>query len=537
VAYRQGLRSGDLLDLHLLSPAQRYRWVSYFRPSGERVVLPIERGRALRRISVIIEPVGGLSAGKAIAIGALTLPWDVWVAYLGFAWSLMFAAVIAWRRSDSKEGRILSLLLSTTVIAQLLSPLNWVSPWPGLDASLAFLGSVLSGLSVALLATFAMTFAPPANLLRRVLMWLSYASAAAIPLYGFAFIAGAWTATADPQQAWYAGIVPQLITSVLASLFPLFCAIATIAQARGTDRTRLVWVTSALGFLYVGFAVVGLAVSFDLAIGSAVELLLYNVIGFLAPAVLTYVVLSRRVLDIGFALNRALVFSAVSAVFVGAFFLVEWALGTWLSSASHTTNLVVGAAIALLLGFFVRSIHQRVDRVLDTIFFRKRHEDERAIRNFAHEAAYITDVSVLLARTKAMLEDHADATGVAILLDDGHGSYGEVSENDPAIVSLRAWRKSVDLHTLATALLGEFAYPMISRGHLVGTIVLGPKQSADPYAPDESDAILHMAHGVGGALDVLSANGRASSNGVLEAIAAMSVELKALATEIHALRR
>ncbi|MBV8148656.1 MAG: hypothetical protein JO092_06170, partial [Candidatus Eremiobacteraeota bacterium] len=383
----------------------------------------------------------------------------------------------------------------------------------------------------------AMTFTPPANRLRRALMWLSYASAAAIPLYGFAFVVGAWTGTADPQQPWYAGIVPQLITGVLAQLFPLFCAIATIAQARGTDRARLVWATSALGILYLGNAIVGLAVSFDLPIGSNLELLLTNIFIFIAPAVLTYVVLSRRVLDIGFALNRALVYSAVSAVFVGAFFLVEWALGTWLSSASHTTNLVVGGAIALLLGFFVRSIHHRVDRVLDTVFFRQRHEDEQTIRNFAHEASYITDPAVLLARTKRVLEDHADAAGVAILLDDGEGRYGGVSENDPAIVALRAWRKSVDLHTLDTALHGEFAYPMMSRGHLVGSIVLGPKRSADPYAPDESDAILHLAHGVGGALDVLSANGRASSNGVLEAIRTMSSELKTLATEVHALQQ
>jgi phosphoserine phosphatase RsbU/P len=278
-------------------------------------------------------------------------------------------------------------------------------------------------------------------------------------------------------------------------------------------------------------------VSFDLPIGSSVELLLYNVLGFVAPVVLTYVVLSRRVLDIGFVLNRALVFSVVSAVFVGAFFLVEWALGTWLSSASHATNLVVGAGIALALGFFVRSIHQRVDRVLDTIFFRKRHEDERAIRDFAHEAAYVTDAGVLLARTTATLEEHADASGVALLLDDGRGRYGAVSENDPAIVALRAWRKTVDLHTLDTELRGEFAYPMIARGRLVGTIVLGPKRSGDPYAPDESEAILHLAHGVGGALDVLSANGRASHDAMLDAILTMSGDLKALAAEIHALRQ
>lgn len=528
-AYRQGLRSGDLLDLRLLTPGERYRWISYFRLAGQRADVPIERDGKRLVVSVVPESRSLLEKG-----GALSFGWDAWLAIFGFIWTLTFAAVIAWKRSASKQARILSLLLSTLVLSSLLEPINFVTPWPALDATAAFLSAALYGLTTALLATYAMAFAPPPNPMRRILMWLSYGSAALMPIYGLTFVAGAWTGTLDPMQAWYAGSAAQLAIAVLPFVFPVLCAIATIAQTRGTNRARLVWATSALGIQYLTAAMVGLATSFNLPVSANVELLLFNVTGFITPVVLTYVALIRRVLDIGFALNRALVFSAVSFVFVGTFLLVEWALGAWLSSASHTTNLLVGAAIALGLGLSVRGIHKRVDQILDTIFFSKRHEDEQAIRAFAHEAAYITDAGLLLARTKAMLEEHADATGVAVLLDDGNGHYGETSENDPAIVSLKAWRKSVDLHTLNTVLEGEFAYPMVARGHLVGVIVLGPKRSGDPYAPDESDAISQLAHGVGGALDVLSANGRSSRDALLGAIQTMSGDLRALAAEIHA---
>jgi hypothetical protein len=521
-AYRQGLRSGDLLDLRLLTPGERYRWINYFRLAGQRADVPIERDGKRLVVSAVSESRSLLATG-----GALSFGWDTWLALFGFIWTLTFAAVIAWKRSESKEARILSLLLSTSVLSNGFTPLNFVTPWPALDATAAFLSSALYGLTTALLATYAMAFAPLPNLLRRILMWLSYSSAALMPIYGLAYVAGAWTGTLDPMQAWYAGTVAQLAIAVSPFVFPVLCAIATIAQTRGADRARLVWATSALGIQYFAAAVVGLATSFNLPLSSNVELLLYNVTGFITPVVLTYVALIRRILDIGFALNRALVFSAVSLVFVGAFLVVEWALGEWLSSASHTTNLVVGAAIALVLGLSVRSIHKRIDQFLDTVFFRKRHEDEYAIRAFGHEAAYITDAGLLLARAKAMLEEHADATGVAVLLDDGHGSYGGTSENDAAIVSLKTWRKSVDLHTIDTTLQGEFAYPMVARGHLVGAIVLGPKRSGDPYAPDESDAILHLAHGVGGAFDVLSASGHASRDGLLEAIRTMSGDLRA----------
>lgn len=530
-AYRQGLRTGDLIDLRLLTPGERYRWLNYFRLAAQRADVPIERDGKRLVLSVVSEP-RTLTGG-----GLLSFGWDSWLALFGLFWTLLFAGVIAWKRSDSTDGRILSLLLITLVLSSDVTPLNFVTPWPALDATGALLSAALYGLTTALLATYAMTFAPPANRLRRVLMWLSYASAALMPIYGLAFVVGSWTATLDPMQPWYTGTAAQFAVAVLPFVFPVLCSIATIAQTRGSDRTRLIWATFALGIQYFAAALVGVATCFNLPLSSSVELLLYNVTGFITPVVLTYVALIRRVLDIGFALNRALVFSAVSLIFVGAFLLVEWGLGEWLSSASHTTNLAVGAAIALVLGLSVRTIHNRVDRVLDAIFFRKRHEDERAIRTFAHEAAYITDPTLLLARTKALLEEHAYASQVAILLNDGHGCYGRTSENDPAIVSLKAWHKSVDLHTLDTELQGEFAYPMVARGHLVGAIVLGPKRSGDPYAPDESDAIFHLAHGVGGALDVLSANGRVSQDALLVAIQTISGDLRTLAAKIDDLSK
>ncbi len=528
-AYRQGLRSGDLLDLRLLSPGERYHWINYFRLNGQRADIPIERDGKRVVLSVVSESrtlVGG---------GNLSFGWDSWLALFGLFWTLAFAGVIAWKRSESPEGRVLSLLLITSVLSNDFTPLNFVTAWPALDAIGAFLSSALYGLSTALLATYAMTFPARPTPLRQTFMWLSYFTGASMGIYGLAFVVGAWTATLDPMQAWYSGTAAQFTVAVLPFLFPVLCAIATIVQTRGTDRARLVWATSALGIQYVAAAVVGLATTFDLPLSSNVELLLYNVTGFITPVVLTYVSLIRRILDIGFALNRALVFSTISLLFVGAFLLVEWGLGEWLSSASHTTNLVVGAAIALVLGLSMRGVHSRVDRILDTVFFRKRHEDEHAIRAYAQEASYITDAALLLARTKTVLERNADATGVTILLDDGRGHYGEASENDHAIISLKAWRKSIDLHTVDTALHGEFAYPMVARGHLVGAIVLGPKGSGDPYAPDESEAILHLAHGVGSALDVLSANGRAASDGLLEAIQTMSGDLRALTAEVRAL--
>jgi hypothetical protein len=399
------------------------------------------------------------------------------------------------------------------VLGSTFLPNNWVTPWTAADAVAGVLAVLVGYWGYALFATYAMLFARPPTLLRRSLGWLSYGSAGLVALYGTVATVGVWTRTADPDQAWYFGVLPQVITSILPILFPVLCVIATLAQTRGAERARMAWASASVGFLFLVYligGVIGVIATFHTshtgAYSPSILNLVYqveNIAMCIAPIGLTYALLSRRLLDVGFVINQAAVYSGVSIIVVGLFMLGEWVLGTWFSHVSHMTNLEVSAALAIGLGFSVRAIHTRVDGTLDRVFFRKRHDDEIAIRAFADEAAEVTGDATLLRSTKETLETHAGASFVTLAMDDGRGHYGDVSEDDPAIVVLRERHKPLDLQTLSTGLRGDFAYPMIARGRLVGALVLGSKRSGESYAPDESRAIMHLAHSVGSALHIL----------------------------------
>jgi hypothetical protein len=112
-----------------------------------------------------------------------------------------------------------------------------------------------------------------------------------------------------------------------------------------------------------------------------------------------------------------------------------------------------------------------------------------------------------------VVQQHTSAQSVVILVRDAPASYAfaigvpapEVSENDSAIVALRAWNKPVDLHAFPESELhGDLAFPMLSRGQLVGLLICGPKHDGEAYAPDESEALLARAHAVGVTLDTLT---------------------------------
>jgi hypothetical protein len=525
--YQAGLRTGDLIVGRRLSAPERFRWFAGVVLAGASVALPVQRGENVRMVTLRaqLQPGGFDSYAEA---------YSVWIATLGDVWALLFAALIAWRRADSGEARILSLVLALNVIGIGLEPNNWLSPWPGLDAVLACFATPMIWASFALFVLYTMCFGRPPSRARRAFAWLAYASMALPALRGVLRIVGIWSGAFDPALLiWYTGwtgaavrLVPWFLT--------LVCAALAIQQARGTERARVTWASASLGVWCVAgiIAFAAPAVAPNSTVAHQAALNLFNAVYFVAPLGLTYSLLYRRLLDISFAVNRAAVFSVVSVIVVGAFVLVEWLLGGWLHEASHAINIAVSALLALGLGFSVRFIHARVDRFVDNVFFRKRYENEQAIRKLAREAPYITETRTLLERTVSTLERHASASFVTLLLDDGKGRYGSYDENDSALVELRTFHEPLDLHSTQTQLPGEIAYPMAARGRLVGALVVGPKTSGETYAPDESDAIAQLAHAVGIALDALVLRSDQSRDGVLDGVRAMIAGLQIVSQKL-----
>lgn len=64
--------------------------------------------------------------------------------------------------------------------------------------------------------------------------------------------------------------------------------------------------------------------------------------------------------------------------------------------AGHGAGLAANVALARAFGLSLRLIHRRVDRFVDTVFFKKRNEDVSALKRFVQEAAFITDRVTLL---------------------------------------------------------------------------------------------------------------------------------------------
>jgi hypothetical protein len=305
----------------------------------------------------------------------------------------------------------------------------------------------------------------------------------------------------------YAG----LLGLILQPLLFLTGLIFAYVKAPSSDRQRVAWVVVSLGVGVAGFVgAVALSVAGTPEPLRDVPLLLLAAM----PLGCAYSILRYRLLDIGFVVNRATVFGVTSLLVLAALALVDYGLQAWLGTWLLRSGMYVQLGLALAIGLATRPLHDGVDRVVDDIFFRRRHETERALRQFARDVAHIDDSGVLLQRTVDTVARAAElrcslylsgAGGLQRAAASGRDEApASLERNDGAVVRLLATRQPVDLHDVETAVPGDFAFPMFARNRLVGVLVCdGKAEGAAAYAPDELDAIGNVAHAAGLALDLL----------------------------------
>jgi len=216
-------------------------------------------------------------------------------------------------------------------------------------------------------------------------------------------------------------------------------------------------------------------------------------------------------------LNRTAVYAAISTLLLPLLLLGEWIAERFLTGGSRTENALVQVGIALLLFVAARQMYDRIDRFVDRLLFRERHENEDALRNFARHVRLLDDERAIGDQTVQTVCAHTDASWVALYRRNENGDYvlasrqgdiqppSMVGRNDSAVLALRADGKVVE-NQRASVLHDALLLPATGARGLGEFLACGPKRGGEAYAPDERDALLELAHGVAVAFDAVRLN-------------------------------
>jgi hypothetical protein len=226
---------------------------------------------------------------------------------------------------------------------------------------------------------------------------------------------------------------------------------------------------------------------------------------------LVYAVLGQRLFDIGFALNRTLVYGVVSFILLAGFGLAEWGVERLLPHAWHEGGAFFSAGIALALFLSFHRLRDWVEKHVERLLFRSWHRNEAALRRFAASAGHFEQTLALCRAFAEEVSRFAQGAGAAVYLRSPGAGYRRCAgklpgarpaylEEDRAFALMRAERRSLNLAEAHSALPGILALPMLDRGSLAGFVLLDRKRDGADYRPDEIDALERATAQVGFAL-------------------------------------
>jgi len=295
-------------------------------------------------------------------------------------------------------------------------------------------------------------------------------------------------------------------TLVLAALVAIFIS-QLIGFFNWSDRTN--------SFIYDGAGILGDILS-----------------GIVAPAVLAYALLREKVIDLGFAINRTLVFSGVSAVLLLTFGITEWAVEHVLKVEGREANAVIDAGIALGLFLAFHRVQHYVGHVVERLFFHRWQTAEAAFRLFVKRAGFITQRDRLVADFAQAASRFADGAPAAIYLrgEDNRlarmfgdaGAPALLDPDDSAVLAMRADLQPVECNS--GKMTGSLLVPMPVRHDIAGVLLMGAKHSSEPYRPDQIALLGWAAEQVGLDLNALE----------IERLEAMAQQQRGTIAELNA---
>jgi hypothetical protein len=462
-----------------------------FLGSGERLELDIVSKNGARRHLEI--------AARPAPPSFFTVGWGAILTAFISALAIAIGVAIGLRRADDIAIRFLA-------VAVLMQPLNYANlrlPSGTIPDFLAILSPVAPfALGYFCFLAFCLTYpngevGPLRSLMRRFLLVPCALIALGFGLWSVAEIAGRVEPSILAAQPFAIGF----------SLVSLVALAVAWREARGGLRSRISWVAASIGFVYLSYLWSSVMLLLDLA--DWIKSHQYLPAGLIALGYcgLAYALLRHRLFDVGFVVNRALVYGAVSVAILLAFGLLEWLSHKLVHFENQEGNVLLDAGIALAVFLAFNKIHRGAEDWIERLFFHSWHRREETLRKFVKQAAHVVSPSALLESFRSALDRFCEGAHCAVYLRDAGGTYrlqspGDstppaIAEDDSLAVALRAEPQPTLLED-EHALVGmELALPMSHRGVLGGIVLLGRRPGSESYRPDEVEVLGFAAHQVG----------------------------------------
>jgi hypothetical protein len=506
------IRPGDRIELDRLAAAMRYRLVHgwAYKPAGTGLVVVVDRSGRQRivRLTSRQDTFGRNEWSTLIATLVVS------VVFVGIA------GILVWLRPNSVTWPFY-VFACGYVIIQFGTLQAFLDP----PASTVHWLLVGAGFAMAIVGGGLFTVHFPdgvtSTLARRYQRLLVPAAIVVVALYlslAFGQENGASESTLVAIARGYQ------LSLVIILGFTVWVLIRRQAGSSGEARQRTQWVVAASA---VGLSAI--IVDFVLRLlrlpdfnGSPLDIALSIAI-VLIPLAVAYAVLRHRIIDVRFAIDRALVYGLLTSGLILLFSLLEWLLSKKLEATRLASYVELGTA--LVIGFSFDRMHRRVDGFVERAFFRKQHLAQQRLERVALALPHagspetvdgfltVEPLEAYSLRSAAVFRRNGDGVydRSAAIGWDGHTS-ALVSDAEPVIAHLSASRSPIGLDDIRTGLAlpsgparPVLAVPVAARNQLLAFVLYGPHAGGEMLDPDERTTLAGLAVAAAAAYDHLDA--------------------------------
>jgi hypothetical protein len=231
-----------------------------------------------------------------------------------------------------------------------------------------------------------------------------------------------------------------------------------------------------------------------------------------APLALGYGILRYRVIDVRFVVNRAVVYTAVTAILVIVFESFSWLIERVLQQTRAVE--ILQFVVAIAIGISLQHSFKRIEATVNRWFFQSVHEAQEHLSRIAAtllsaeshgalERTLVTEpVSVLKLTAGALFRRHPggkfERTAALGWFDEDNSHF---DPDDPLVlylqdrhgaVSLSDWKFSESYMAAKTKCADE-AVPIFSQGALTAIALYGPHANGTRVDPTERSALANLA--------------------------------------------
>ncbi|NOZ64555.1 MAG: GAF domain-containing protein, partial [Caldiserica bacterium] len=242
----------------------------------------------------------------------------------------------------------------------------------------------------------------------------------------------------------------------------------------------------------------------------------------------TYAIVRYRLFDITVALKRTLLYTLLTGLSTSAYMIAILLTERFLRGLTGYQSFIPIFLVSVFLAFTFLPIREKLQNFVDKVFFKRRYNYTKILRETAEELAKELNLGTLL---KFIMENVSDAMGIeqaSIWLKRGRFFYPLIHRNlsskrlrpFPDNSSIIKWLKRKrdvvireELEKMRPTYLmkemdkqlervgAEIAVPIVREKEITGMIFLSNKKSGDIFTQEDIDLLLTIASQAGTALE------------------------------------